>query len=439
MGDIDSASISPFWLDELWLDHFTERRLPLHTPEAAQALVERVGHYFDTQITEFIERTTNAVKLAMFAADYNLVSLAQKELKRAIGCLLGYGWRKDTFALEVLESLDLLAKNGDGDALKAMLDLAGEFEAITDYTDGDETNYIRGKYYKAISTYFPERISACYAHLILNEEWHYAEALATTIAKTNQVESQTGRALLESYIVSSEICALENLDLATRPNTEAALVAVWRKTGRVGEVMSDQEETMAAGAPNSISKASESEEDEVSVPDPNEFPPGRLEEYLSATRNVDYDDRRKPATEWLRYWEAAGRADEALTDLEATTSETRYYSDLDNALDVAFEIALTTQGRSKALIWLIRAHVTSCGWHPWFTGSDEAQARMRVVAQHYREQWQKFIKNTSKPIFATEIERNGIVIGLFRLVYFLVEVGDLKTARTYAGSSPIFS
>ena len=112
-----------FWLDELWVDHFTERCIPLHTPEAAQALVERVGHNLDTKITEVIERTRDTTKLAMFAADHDLAPLAQKELKRAVGCMLGYGWRKDTFALEVLESLDLLARNGDGDALKALIDL----------------------------------------------------------------------------------------------------------------------------------------------------------------------------------------------------------------------------------------------------------------------------------------------------------------------------
>ena len=260
VSDINSVSMSPFWLDELWVDHFTERRIPLHTPEAAQALVERVGHGFDTRITEFIERTTDAVKLAMFAADYDLIPLAQKELKRSVGCLLGYGWRKDTFAREVLDSLELLAKNGDSDALKALLDLASEFEAITDYTDGDETNYIRGKYYKTISAYFPERIPVCYANLILNEEWHYAESLAISIAETDQVESRTGRALLDSYIVPSEISALEEPDLAARPHTEAALVTVRRKTGRVGEVMSEQEETMTAGDPNSISNDAESEE-----------------------------------------------------------------------------------------------------------------------------------------------------------------------------------
>ena len=433
VSDIESASMSPFWLDELWLDSFTERRLPLHAPEAARALVERMGRRLDTEITEFFKRAEDAAKLAMLASDHDLVPLAQKELRRAVGCLLGYGWHKDLFANEVLESLDLLAKSSDADARRALLDLAGEFEAITDYTDGDETNHVRTEYYEAIASHFPERVPACYAHLIRDEEWRDAEALAIAFAKTDQVESRTGRALLESYIVPSEIRALEKTDTPARPHIQAALASVHRKTGRAIEIPSELKETTATGNSNSISDDAESGEAEVLVPDPSEFPPGRLQSYLGAVRHVrPYDHKRKLVGEWLRFWDAAGRADEVLIALEATTADMRLYLDLDNALDVAFEIALKEQGRSRAFPWLIRAHVTRFGWQRWFTSSDEAQARMRAVAQHYRGQWREFIKNTAKPVFATRIEKNGIVIGLSRLVYFLVEIGELDAARAYA-------
>ncbi len=433
MSDIESASVSPFWLDEIWLEGFTERRLPLHSEDAAQVLVERIGCYLDTKITGFNERATTAAKLAIFASDNGLAPLAQKELRRAVGCLLGYDWHKDMFADEVLESLDLLVKNGDAGARKAMLDLAGEFEAITDYTDGDETNYVREEYYKAIAAHFPKRVPACYAHLIRDEQWRYAEALAIAFVETDQVESRTGRALLETYIVPSEARAVENICSKARPQTNAALIAIRRKTGKVIDATPEQKELTVVGNPTSFVDDSESGEAEVSVPNPSEFPPGCLRGYLSATREARaYYYRRKLVTEWLRFWERAGHVEEALTNLESATSETRHYLDFDDALDVAFDIALKAQGRSKALPWLIRAHVSRSGWQRWFTSRDEAQARIRKVAQHYREQWREFIRNTAKPVYATKSERNGIVIGLSLLVYFLVEVGELDVARAYA-------
>ena len=431
--DIESAYMSTFWLDELWLETFSERRLPLHVPEAAQVFVERVESYLDTNITEFNERATAAAKLALFASDHSLFALAQKELRRAVGCLLGYGWRKDMFAFEVLKSLDILANNGDAEARKTMLDLAGEFEAITVYTDRDETAYAREDFYKAIAAHFPERAPACYAHLIRNEEWRYGEALAIAIVETDQVESRTGRALIESYIGPSEVRALEKTDSASRPHVKAALTAVRRKTGRAIEATPENKETPAAGYLDSINDDSEVGKVEVPVPDPSEFPPGRLQGYLNAARNIRaYDDQRKLVTAWLTYWEAAGCAEEALTDLEAAFSETTVDRYLDNALDVAFEIALKAQGRSKAFAWLIRAHVTSSGWQRWYSSAEEAQARMRVVAQNYHGQWRDFIRNTAKPKFAIGAAKNGIDIGMSRLVYFLVEVGELDLARDYA-------
>ena len=432
VGDIESVSMSPFWLDEIWLEIFSERRLPLHAPEAAQAFVERLGRHLGTKITEFNERATTFAKLAMFASDHGLVRLAQKELRRAVGCLLGYGWRKDIFAFEVLESLDLLASKGDTEVRKAILQLAGEFEAITDYTDGDETNHARREFHEAIVAHFPERVPACYAHLIRDEEWSYAERLAIAFSKTDLVESRAGRALLESYVDPSEIRALEKLDLVARPHTRAALAAIRRKTGgTIGEESEDEEAT-AVRNPNYTSDESECGSLEVSAPDPSEFPPGRLEEYLNAISDLPTSgSRRELATEWLRYWAAVGLAGEALTDLEDATSMTGRHMNLGDALDVAFEIALEVQGRSKAFPWLIRAHVAQHGWSRWFTSNDEAQARMQAVTKHYRGQWREFIQKTATSIFATHSERNGIVIGLSRLVYFLVGIGELSLAREY--------
>lgn len=432
VDDIKFASLSPFWLDELWLDAFSERRLPLHTPKAAQIFVTRVGSDFDTKITEFNERATTAVKLAMFASDHGLVPLAKKELKRAIGCLLGYGWHKDMFAFDVLESLDLLAKDGDEAARKTLVDLAGEFEALTVYTDGDETGYARADYYKAISEHFPERMPACYAHLIRNEEWRYAEGLATSIVETDQVESRTGLALLESYIDPGEIRALERNDSASRPYIQKALAAVRWKTGRAIRATPENEESQAAGYLDSNDNDWSPEKAEVSVPNPCDFPPGRLSDYLSEVRDIrHYDYKQDLVTVWLRYWMAAGCADKALADFDTVASDTRSFLDHENALDVAFEIALEVQGRSKAFPWLIRAHIARFGWYRRMSSDEEAQARMRAVAQHYRGQWREFIKKTANPRYAVGAASNGIHIGLSRLVYFLTEVGEVDLARSY--------
>ena len=422
--DIESASQSPFWLDDLWIDCFNERRLPLHTPEAAQALVERVERHLDSTITEFNERTATAAKLAIFALDHNLPILAEKELRRGVGCLLGYGWRKDLFALEVVKSLDLLARKGDSKISQNLLSLAGEFEAITEYTDGDETDFARETYLKTVARHFPERVPTCFAHLIHAEDWRFAEVLSISMLKASEVGDPLAQALFETYIGSSEIQALQAAS-RVEPHSTAALSAVLKRTGRT----SVRTEARPGEALNS-SDDSESPEPDTAVPDPGKFTPSRLGEYLAAIREVrPYDHGRSLVTDWLRYWDAKGQGEEALADLEATTSPTEAHLDLDDAFDVAFGIALRIQGRSRAYQWLIRAHVTRSGWQRWWTSDKEARARFKVFSAHYREKWQDFITATARPVFSTRIEGNGIIVGFSRLTCFLTEVGEFDLAR----------
>ena len=395
-----------------------------------------MGSQLDTEITEFNERATVAVNLAMFAADHELIPLAKKELKRAVGCLLGYGWHKDMFAFEVLKSLELLAEDGDFQAKNAILDLAGEFETLTAYTDGDETNHTRENYYAAIAAHFPTRVSACYAHLIHNEEWSYAEALAIAIAKSDLVESRLGLALLESFLDPAEVFALEEIGSESRPCTKAALAAVHRKIGKVAVTTLTNEDAENIGYQRPMGIDPDSERIEDSLPHQKEFPPGQLQEYLSVVREADtYSDRGELVTSWLGYWEANGKGEEALIDLEAAITKTISYRDLDTAFDVAFDvafkIALETQGRSKAFPWLIHAQIARSGWQSHHS-DEEAQARMKAVAQHFPFQWKEFIKDTAKPVFPVGAARNGIYIGQSRLVCFLMEVGEPELARTCA-------
>ena len=231
-NDIESVSESPFWLAESWLDAFTDRHIPLHTPDAVRAIIDLVGTELDAEPTEFYERSSAAVKMALFASGRGLKSLARKELSRGVSCLLGYGSHKDIFASEVLDSLELLASRGVPKARNAILELAGEFEAITDYTDGDETDHVREGYYESIARHFPDRVPTCYAHLIRSGEWRYAEALAIAFAVTEEVESESGQALLETYIAPSEVRALCEGSTSSRPYTKAALERVQTKIGR---------------------------------------------------------------------------------------------------------------------------------------------------------------------------------------------------------------
>lgn len=431
-SDIESVLESPFWLDELWLDAFSERLIPLHTPGAVQTVIDRVGVDLDAVPTEFHERTSTAIKLGLFASNHGLKELARRELSRAVSCLLGYGSHKDLFALEVLISLDLLAKQGVPEARGAILELAGEFEAITEYTDGDETDYVREEYYRSIIQHFPERVAACYAHLIRDGEWRYAQALAIAFSENDEVQSRFGQALLETYISPSEVRSLRKGSSAVRPYTKSALEVVETRIG-LNTFRSEEGDESRLGNFDSPIGITQSNEGEESLPNPKDFPPGMLMDLLEVARGRGlHDFGRGLVGEWLKYWTACGLGDEVLDNLNAATSGSGHEYHTDSALDEAFEISLEVQGRSKALCWVQLAHVQNGGWERMYGGNDVAEARMRKVAATYPEQWRQFIRNTSTPKYDFGATRNGIAVGKSRLVYYLVEVGESDLALRYA-------
>ena len=304
--DMRTAVASPYWSDEAWIDAFTSRRLVLHEPTAAQIIVQRIARTLDHSVTEFCDRSNIRIKLSLFAYSYQLFDDTRKQLTHAADCLLGYGFRKDSYANEILESLDLLAKSEDPRAIPTLLDLAAAFEHICDYTDGDETNYFRKSYYALIARHFPNRVPSCYANLVRNEEWGYAESLLRAVADANWVDSPVGQALLETFICPSEIRALESSRVQV---TNEALRIARTRTGHnrslVEQDRREEQEQDEANATRFDNDASSPRE-----PDPTAYAPARLFDFFKAVSQVRYYKRGGPLiAHWFAHWEGVGQGE----------------------------------------------------------------------------------------------------------------------------------
>ena len=429
-NDAKLVVISPYWADEAWLDVFTSRRLGLHEPAAIQAIVQRMSTTLDNTITEFNELSNIRIKLALLAYDHQLFDIAQTELEHAIGCLLGYGYRKDLYANDILESLDLLAQNGDQEAMPTLLSLAGAFEAICDYTDGDETDYARRNYHAMIATYFPHHAAMCYANLIRGEEWGYAESLAGAVAHAEWISSESGQALLETFITPAEIRVLEQGGSHVAEN---ALKVARRRTGRTIS-LSEQDEQEEQTQRSSALTGRDDDSPEPPDPDPIAFAPEEVFEFLDAVADMrDYDRKPDLVIKWFKHWEGAGKAEEILNCLEqgfsGSAARTLHFR---GTLDAAFDLAIRTRGRMHAFQWLVRAQTQDAGWSRWMSTEADARTRLRNVVTYYGARWKEFIIKTARPEFRGDAGRNGLVIGLSRLVFFLIEIGENDLARRYA-------
>ena len=422
IADIESVVESPYWNDEGWIDVLLERRITLHTTASAQRLIERITTSLDSSVTEFPDRGVTYAKLALFAANYGLLSIGRSMLKYGMDCILGYGWHKDMFAFEVLESIDMLIRSGAQDARNWLLDLAGAYEEITVYTDGDETRTAREEYYEAIANHYPNRVPFLYAQLIRSEDWYYAERLAVAFGRTSAVDCRSGRLLVETYLSSAEFDGLIEHEEANRPILVAAIPTVERRTGRVSSASTGRpSREQDDGEPQPANHRSA----------PSDYPPGNLEAYLRDSSSPDrFGEKGERAAAWLQHWDRVGRGRVALNEFETAGTAIRHDSSFANAFLAAFAISLRTQGRTEAYAWLTRAFVATHGWARWFSDPSRALAAMREVATNYPLRWYEFIRSTSSPYYPSKIAENGIAIGLSTLVRYLIEVGQFEIAKS---------
>ena len=418
--DVHVASISPFWSMEAWLETFCDRPVAIHSAEGAEALLKLVATDLEDRVVEFSERATIAIRAGRFAIDHGLHERCREELRKAADCLLAYGNRKDVFVFEVLDAVRLFADRGDEDARATFLSLAKEIEAITEYTDGDETRHARSELHKGIAELFPERVSALYAALIAAQEWFRAEELAKAWTERIPAESETGRMLLATLIPPGEFNTA--WEVAGRITDGMSIrETLVRLTGRDGPLSDDRHGT-------SGTKSDEPAE----IPDIGMFEPGHLADFVRSAREKASLIGDRAVSQWLAYWDARGKHVEALDDFHKLVGDRGLRYEVAEALDTAFEISRKREGRSQSFTWLVQAMVENRGWVRWWSSDERFRARVRAVVQDYPEKWREFVIETSRGEPIGSLEENGIVVGLSRLVYFLVHIGENDLAKRCA-------
>jgi hypothetical protein len=399
--------------------------LPIHSAGGAAAFAAKQVQHLDTRVMDFSERAGMATQVAQFAYDNGSVPLARAELTRAADCLIGYGWRKDMFALEVLYAIERLRTIDNPAARDMVLEVAAACDAITDYTDGDETDHIRSYYYGLLARVFPERGVACYRALLEREEWRYADELLRDVIETLP-DDPARTALLRTFIQANEFNTVSKLaDEGRDSGVLAYLNQINGQTPATKRRLTRQDLRLSRDLAKKRRR----------LIDVAKFPATALPALLARiTKRGEVGDAAKTLIAWLDHWEAQGQGAKVLDQLATHVGAEQSLSIFDRLLDAAFKMSLRVQGRSKAFKWAVLAHRHRYGWQRWLASDEDTIQRLDMVAKEFPGRWQEFIVATSDPVWAAPGERGSRVIGLSRLVYFLVAAGQAGVAEAYVRS-----
>lgn len=417
-ADFEIARSSLHWSDTEWIsDQVSEGILFLST-EAASNILEDRAHSLSSQVTEFMQRSAEWCELAYFA-HIQKVGDPVALIRRSADCLLGYGYRKDLSAMEVLDAIGQLHSHDPKRTRGWLKAVTPVIDSITEFTDGDETDHVRSALINTVAGTLPEFLPAFHRHHIAREEWRYADDALCELLKRLDLEGPCAAALASTLIDPVSLGVLEDRShedpLARRIHTQQ-LDFLGGQARRADRDFRTQRKSEARGKRISVSR----------------YPPKRLSEFMAviSESDVPLDEQRLGLRRWLEHWAGKGRTVEALAAIDAQFENMAPRFSLEEALDTAFRLSLGTEGKDAAFQWLVRAHISRYGWASYMVSEEETVARLQNAAEYYPERWLEFVKKTAVDPVQRNRRNGGPVIGQRYLVRFLLLVGQVERAST---------
>jgi hypothetical protein len=288
------ARRSPHWLDGIWVIRNAESRIPLLDEAGASALLDDEARRLLENVTEFSERGERWVQLADLARLYQN-NRAEEFLAHAAECLIGYGHHKDLGAMDVLDAVVQLAKKDPAVTLARLDKLAPIIDAITGFTDGDETDRVRSEFIELVAKLAPGRLRSLYEHHLSNDEYRHADECLIEFMKTVALDSREGAALARTLLDERTLGILE--ERAANELTARELIdkqnSFLGRTPRAREELKTKQEQI-----------SNLENGAVEI-DPTSFGADDFAGLVSASDPLAYGSDLM--SNWLHHWKAQGR------------------------------------------------------------------------------------------------------------------------------------
>lgn len=412
--ELSTARASKHWDEDSWMTEQIESNLPLLEPSLARLALDTATEHEARSITEFNQRADRWVELSRYALLYDLPVVPL--LTRAASCLAGYGWRKDPWIYDVLDSVEDIHTTAGVDVIPLLDKIVPIVERITEFTDGKGTNHARVTLIDTVARICPERLIQFYSHHMAEDDYRLAQAALERHIELADFSLPDVHALARTLVEFNDIAALGK-------RTDAAAQSAAEEQARLLGGMPADHAYHHSNTPSDTLR--------VAPPDATAYKVAEFAKLIADLEDyrIDSEDQKATVKLWLRHWTTKGRAKEALAAIrEYFDSESNSSNTAENVLNEAFDVSLEVEEREESYRWLVRAHIARHGWQTSWTSEAESIQRLEAAAKYFPERWREYIRDTSDQ--APYWKRLGypFAIGNRYLVRFLLLVGQFELA-----------
>jgi len=383
--DLKVAFDSGYFTPHSWMEVYIAHRRTWLGEEAVKWLVDQEIRTLGSSISPFVERATEYCTLASILAMHNLSTEAKTCLREAASNLLSYGYHKDMLLYGALEVVQACHKAGLADARQWLTQLAPAIANVNEFTDGDETDHLPRELADVLAETASDILPSYYQWLCRKEEYYDALYAFHVLLRNVDLSVPTNQALAKTAVDEEGLEILAERAEKGEKNAKKLLLSLPVMPGHT-------ESTKSSEAPSDLLEGAA----KLRYPNPADFPPDRLPDYLLAAKGkhefIIFLD--ETIAHWLKFWKDTDRAEDALRAIEreeARGTKTDNY-------DTLFDLFRSFYGKQPAYPWLVKAHIDRHGWDRYWVQRAEAVRRWNIVKDDYPDQWFRFIQDTMKSV-----------------------------------------
>lgn len=421
--DMEKMVSGAYFNQEELLQFLLSFEVPILTNKTYELLMSKERTKWEKLVSNFPERTGHYADLAKLAHIHKDDTNRRTLLELAANNLLGYGYHKDMYLNNVLQSIEICHRNGSSKTSDWIKRMSPIVENVTEYTDGDETHYFTRDLADVLSKIDRNLLYKYYYQKAHDEDLFLAQDIFKYVLDSLHFNKQEDVALSATALDASSFGELKSLS----NSHEGAAQALNNLEDYFGHIEFLEEERST----DALHSAKE-------AVDYSAINPQQLEKHLeSFTTRWDERDFLLP---WSKHWLDKGEpvnkeAYQALVKLVERDGLSNAESEL---LDIIYPLAYQYDN-TKAFEFLCRAQANDNGWELYWTDKRKAEKRWDFVSRYYANRYAEFFE---KSIFYSGIKygRGGkYFIPVPRGIEFLALFGELNKMEEITESSVKFA
>ena len=409
-----------YWHDDL-LDLILEVEEPLLSQEVFKTLLDKKGEELRRSITYFPDRAKDYARLAKLCRIHMDSTNSDALLRNAADNLLGYGYHKDLYLDGVLESIEFCACGGSiPDRInKWITRVSPTVESVTEYTDGDETNYLHLALARVLSAHNPGLLYKNYYSKAEDEDLLDAEDVFKYVIKSLRFDTDLQTALATTALDNDSLRELQKLAHVNN-GARQSLTIIQNYFGGIN--YPPEEKTSSSSG-------------STSAPDYSSVTPTALGRHLD-----DFKSRwelKNYLVGWVNYWVNHGNREEIYDTLNSLIGDFGLKDTPGELIDLIYPLAYEFDNEN-AFEYLCWAQANDHGWQTHWTDRKKVEQRWNFLKEKYPLRYLEFFKKSVVYSTGTRTEA-GYFVPIPRGVEFFVLFGDLERAEAITEASVCFA